>query len=427
MFSMRRRPEEDGAAVDGKVAVVEDSEMVAPPAASKHESLLASKYPYNNFFLSPTGTKVKVCDLQNKVIGIYFSANWHPPCRKFTQVLSDVYAQLKNRNVGFEVVFVSSDEDVHAFDAYRACMPWPAIPFSDLETRKELNRSFGIEGIPALILIQPNNKHDAVVHNGVEVIYRHGMEAFPFTKERLEELHKEERKKHEKQTLKDLITHRHRYFVLGHSVLQEQVPVDSLTGKTVGLYFSAKWCHPEQKFTPKLISVYQKIKQETENNGGGFEVVFVSSDRDQKTFDAYFETMPWLALPFDDPKNKELTKYFDITGIPSLVILRPDGKTVTKLGRNLINLYEEKAYPFTRGRVELLEKKMDEEAKSLPKSEFHVGHRHELSLVSEGTGGGAFICCDCDEQGYGWAYLCLRCGYEVHPKCVKTIMESNKT
>ncbi|XP_019174811.1 PREDICTED: probable nucleoredoxin 2 isoform X2 [Ipomoea nil] len=376
--------------------------------------------------------QVKVSELENKVIGIYFSANWHPPCIKFTQVLSDVYAKLKSRNAGFEVVFVSSDEDVHAFDAYRASMPWPAIQFSDLERRKELNRRFGIEGIPALILIQPNNhENDAVVHNGVEVIYRHGMEAFPFTKERLEELHKEEKEKHEKQTLKDLLTHRDRDFVLGHSILQEQVPVDSLTGKTVGLYFSAKWCHPEQKFTPKLISVYQKIKQETENNGGGacggFEVVFVSSDRDHKTFDAYFGTMPWLALPFNDPTNKDLTKYFDITEIPSLVILGPDGKTVTKLGRKLINLYEEKAYPFTRGRVELLEKKMDEEAKSLPESEFHVGHRHELSLVSEGNGGGAFICCDCDEQGYGWAYLCLRCGYEVHPKCVKTIMESNKS
>ncbi|KAE9456891.1 hypothetical protein C3L33_11197, partial [Rhododendron williamsianum] len=37
--------------------------------------------------------------------------------------------------------------------------------------------------------------------------------------------------------------------------------------------------------------------------------------------------MPWLALPFNDPIAKTLTKYFDIQGIPSLVILDPDGKT----------------------------------------------------------------------------------------------------
>lgn len=124
---------------------------------------------------------------------------------------------------------MSSDEDVHAFDAYRSCMPWPAIPFSDLEMRKELNLRFGIEGIPALILIQPDNHRkggdDAVVYNGVELIYRHGIEAFPFTKERLEELQKIEMEKHEKQTLKDVLTRRDRDFVLGHSTLQEQVRV----------------------------------------------------------------------------------------------------------------------------------------------------------------------------------------------------------
>lgn len=195
-----------------------------------------------------------------------------------------------------------------------------------------------------------------------------------------------------------------------------QVPVASLTGKTVGLYFSAQWCIPCVKFDPKLISIYQKIKQTPE--GEDFEIVFVSHDRDQESFDSYFDKMPWLALPFGDPAAKDLAKHFDVKGIPCLVILGPDGKTVTKQGRNLINLYQENAYPFTEAKVEVLEKQIDEEAKSLPRSVFHSGHRHELSLVSEGNGGGPFICCSCDEQGCGWAYLCLECGYEVHPRCV---------
>ena len=200
------------------------------------------------------------------------------------------------------------------------------------------------------------------------------------------------------------------------------MPITSLTSKTVGLYFSAQWCLPGVKFTPKLISIYQKIKQMLVEKGGeDFEIVFVSSDRDQISFDSYFSTMPWLSLPFGDPTIKNLAKHFDIRGIPSLVILGPDGKTVTKQGRNLINLYQQNAYPFTEARVELLEKQMDEEAKKLPKNEYHEGHRHELTLVSEGTGGGPFICCDCDEQGSGWAYQCIECGYEVHPKCVRAV------
>ena len=156
-----------------------------------------------------------------------------------------------------------------------------------------------------------------------------------------------------------------------------------------------------------------------------FEIVFVSNDRDQESFDSYFNTMPWLALPFGDPTVKELAKHFDVRGIPCLIVTGPDGKTVTKQGRNLINLYQENAYPFTEAKAELLEKQMDEEAKSLPRSVYHPGHHHELNLVFEGNGGGLFICCDYDAQGFGWAYQCLECGYEVHPKCVTTADRSS--
>lgn len=202
-----------------------------------------------------------------------------------------------------------------------------------------------------------------------------------------------------------------------------QVPVASLVGKTVGLYFSAQWCIPCGKFAPKLVSIYQKIKQMLVQKGDDedFEIVFVSSDHDQIAFESYFATMPWLALPFGDSTIKELAKYFDVQGIPCLVIIGPDGKTVNKQGRNLINLYQENAYPFTEAKLEFLYKQIDEEAKNLPRTEFHTGHRHELNLVSEGSGGGPFICCDCDEQGSGWAYQCLECGYEVHPKCVRAV------
>lgn len=200
------------------------------------------------------------------------------------------------------------------------------------------------------------------------------------------------------------------------------MPVASLTGKTIGLYFSSQWCSPGVKFTPKLASIYHKINQEfTADTNHKFEIVFVSSDHNLTAFNSYFGTMPWMAIPYGDPNIKHLAKYFDIKGIPSLVIIGPDGKTVTKQGRNLINLYEESAYPFTEARIELLQRQVNEEFKNLPESERHSGHGHELSLVSEGCGGGAFICCDCDEQGFGWAYQCMECGYEVHPKCVRSV------
>jgi len=395
-------------------------------SSSTNLSLLTSKD--RDFLLSPTGTQVKVSDLEGKVIGLYFSANWYLPCRKFTEHLVNLYDQLKSNGSQFEVVFVSSDEDLNAFNNYHSLMPWLAIPFSDLESKKSLNRRFDVEGIPCLIILQPGRTGDgAAFRDGVDIMYRYGVKAFPFTDERLEELKREELERHESQTLLNLLAGHDRDFLLGHPT-PKQVPVDSLIGKTVGLYFTAQWCLPGVKFTLRLISIYHKIKEEllAENKDDDFEIVLVSTDRDQTEFDAHFNTMPWLAMPFKDPITKTLTNYFDIQGIPSLVIVGPDGKTVTKQGRNLINLYKENAYPFTEAKVELLEKLMDEEAKNLPRLEKHIGHRHELTLVSEGTGGGPFICCDCDEQGSGWAYQCIECGYEVHPKCVRAV-ESGPT
>ncbi|MFQ6621682.1 hypothetical protein Gotur_001716 [Gossypium turneri] len=388
-------------------------------STSRFSSLLASKD--RDYLLSSTtqDDQVKISDLEGKAIGLYFSANWYPPCRNFNKVLIGVYEQLKSNGSNFEIIFVSSDEDLSAFNSYRESMPWLSIPFSDLETKKALNRKFEVEGIPYLIILQPDG---STLHDGVELIYRYGIEAFPFTEEKLEELRREERMKHESQTLTNLLTNPGRDYLLDQTMTRK-VPVDSLIGKTVGLYFSAQWCFPCVKFTPKLISIYHKIKQSLEGKGGGedFEIVFVSNDRDQSSFDSYYGTMPWLALPSGDPIIRTLAKYFDVQGIPCLIIIGPDGKTVTKQGRNLINLYQENAYPFTCAKLELLEKEMEEEAKRLPRSNYHAGHRHELTLVSEGNGGGPFICCDCDEQGSGWAYLCLGCGYEVHPRCMRAV------
>ncbi|XP_030446830.1 probable nucleoredoxin 2 [Syzygium oleosum] len=396
-----------------------DAEKVS---TSRFTSLLASKD--RDYLLSPTGSQVKVSDLEGHVVGLYFSANWYSPCRNFNRVLSNAYEQLKTNRSNFEVVFVSADEDLSAFSSYYSSMPWLTIPFSDLESKKALSRKFDVEDIPCLIILQPDGtKEEEVLHNGVELVHRYGVEAFPFTRERLEQLEREEKEKHENQTITNLLSSDDRDYLLGRHSTTGQVPVASLVGKTLGLFFSAQWCLPGMKFTPKLTSIYHKIKHAISQRPGveDFEIVYVSSDRDRASFDSYFALMPWLALPFGDPNIRALTRHFDVQSIPCLVILGPDGKTVTKHGRSLINLYQENAYPFTEARLASLHRQMDEEAKGLPKSEFHAGHHHELTLVSDCTSGGPFICCDCDEQGSGWAYQCLECGYEVHTKCVRAV------
>jgi len=111
---------------------------------------------------------------------------------------------------------------------------------------------------------------------------------------------------------------------------------DALAGKkAVGLYFSAHWCPPCRGFTPKLGEWYTKDLQ-----AKGLEIVFVSSDRDEGSFDSYYgEQAPWLALPYSERKIKDkLSKKFKVNGIPSFVVLDCEtGETITMDGREVVS------------------------------------------------------------------------------------------
>merc|ERR1712054_602416 len=103
------------------------------------------------------------------------------------------------------------------------------------------------------------------------------------------------------------------------------VDKSTLDGKVLGLYFSAHWCPPCRSFTPQLSKWYSEGLKDKD-----FEIVFVSSDRDEEAFKSYHAEQPWLALDFADRKAKEqLSNLFGVRGIPTLVIVDKDGTTIT--------------------------------------------------------------------------------------------------
>ena len=110
---------------------------------------------------------------------------------------------------------------------------------------------------------------------------------------------------------------------------------EALKGKeAVALYFSAHWCPPCRGFTPKLAEAYSGLVA----TGKSFEIVFISSDNDEKAFEDYFGEQPWLALPYAERKLKAaLSKKYEVSGIPSLIILDGEtGATITKDGRRVV-------------------------------------------------------------------------------------------
>jgi nucleoredoxin len=47
--------------------------------------------------------------------------------------------------------------------------------------------------------------------------------------------------------------------------------------------------------------------------------------------------MPWLALPFDEKRYEALSSHFEVEGIPTLVLLSPEGKVITTKGRAAVS------------------------------------------------------------------------------------------
>ncbi|KAI3948828.1 hypothetical protein MKX01_022242 [Papaver californicum] len=342
-----------------------------------------------DFLISSSGAQVKVEELEGRTIGLYFSANWFTQCQTFTPILADIYNQLKEQGSNIEIVFVSSDEDQISFTIFiKPCHGWLFLsPIYNLR-------------IPSLVIVDEFG--EPIQAEGVELIYRYGVQAFPFTS----------KANQASQTIEKLLSTHARDYVISKN---EQVPVAHLVGKTVGLYFSASWCPPCVKFTPRLASVYDSLRDKKLD----FEIVFISLDRDEEGYLSCWESIVKLIL-------KVSLRYFSVQAIPCLIIIGPDGKTVTKEGRNLINLHLDMAYPFTEAQLLSIQEKIDEEAKSYPKAIYHSGHKHELNLVSASSGGGPFICCECDEQGSGWGYQCIECGYEIHLKCAQQVDEDEQ-
>jgi nucleoredoxin len=246
--------------------------------------------------LSGSSGDIPTSSINGKNVMIYFSAHWCPPCRGFTPKLSEWYTNLKKTNSDFELVFVSSDSDEAAFKEYFGEMPFLALPYAERDAKAALSKKYKVSGIPSLVVVGSDG--ELITADGrTNVMEDPSGKNFPWTPKTFE------------QTLPSKLASK-----------DGEVASSSLDDKHLMLYFSAHWCPPCRGFTPELVKVYEELKKTRSD----LELVFVSSDRDEAAFDEYYAEMPWMALPYAErDAKKDLSKIFNVDGIPSLVVLGP--------------------------------------------------------------------------------------------------------
>lgn len=108
----------------------------------------------------------------------------------------------------------------------------------------------------------------------------------------------------------------------------ESVSSDQLKNKYIGLYFSASWCGPCRKFTPRLVEFRNRFQDD-------FEVILIGADGSAKAQANYMKkySMPWLAMKNQSPEAKQASKLSGVEFIPYLVIINSSGKIISKNGK----------------------------------------------------------------------------------------------
>lgn len=276
------------------------------------------------------GVETQSISGDGKVVGLYFSAHWCPPCRAFTPQLAEWYKNIKKTDNGenFEIVFISSDKDDKSFKEYYETMPWLALPFSYRDKKTTLSKKFKVSGIPTLVMLDTKTgKMISADGRSIVMDDKEGKE-FPWAPKKF----------------LDIIPGK----LIGKD---SEKKWDDVEAEFIGVYFSAHWCGPCRGFTPRLVQSYDQLK----SDGKSFEIIFVSSDKDEDAMKEYFKEMPWLAIPYNDSRKKNLSRLFEVSGIPTLVILEKTGNVITTSARSLIaNDPQGKDFPYYPKPVSML-------------------------------------------------------------------------
>lgn len=302
------------------------------------------------------GSEVDASALQSKEAVAVFVGSANGDAKYVLPALAEAYATLAAR---LAVVYIRHYEaiDTEAETAFQAAMPasWTKLqnPTAIAAALAALREPTGDLDNPTLFVVSGDGQ-TLFSEDACRVVYRNKADGFPWSTAALALATKEKQDKVD--AFKELLTGGGLRFLAdatlvtaGNVKLPGSAPAHLQEFDLVGLYFSAHWCPPCLKFTPKVKIEYNKLKAA----GKKAEVVFVSSDRNAESFASYFADMPWLALDYDQRDLKQmLSSAFGVEGIPTLLWINPRTGEVLLNGDETI-LYGADFFPWTPDQMAL--------------------------------------------------------------------------
>lgn len=132
-----------------KEKTTEIVKKAAPPAPAQLMDTLRIDFQHAN------GQSVSFSEVfHHRLIALYFSASWSPPCKQLTPILQEGYEAIRaaHGKLSFEVILVPRDRVEQDWNKYFNKMPWVSIPFGH-KSILELKEQLEVREVPRLIVV----------------------------------------------------------------------------------------------------------------------------------------------------------------------------------------------------------------------------------------------------------------------------------
>ncbi|KAL6566489.1 hypothetical protein OROGR_002104 [Orobanche gracilis] len=311
------------------------------------EKYLAS--PERDYLINNKGERVPLHDIDDKVVGLYFCPCLHGLMT--TRELQMVYQELSKHKEDFEIVLIYThgwcehedtcgliDED--SFLDEIKTMPWLALPFTDTDCNKKLQRIFQNpqdleEPKPAasLVIIGPHGKFIEPLATNILAYY--GAPAYPFTLQSASDLELEKVKNLRPDSLWNLDA-------MFTRIDGSQVQFSEVVGKRIIVLYQTSGWRGNYETLGKLRARYFMMKGTDDE----FEVIHIHRD----TWYGYqFQSpMPWLMHPrFDLNSYADKFMYHVFRQTGGLLAFNRDGLVVRMTTHALLG--DSKVFPFYHG------------------------------------------------------------------------------